>query len=260
MYKEEKKYLKINASEVSACIGDNKYLSKEVMVLKLWKRIYEESFKEAIKRNNINLININDIKTNNNVNKKYIKNYKRTITNRENGLNNESKIIDIYQSMKKISIKDNNKKSYSIFINKSYNKLLYYTVLISGFIDGIVEELNDKYIVEIKDRQNKLFEKIPEHELIQVIIYMKMTNIYQCHHIERYKEELKTEIIKFDNKKWDTIEKKIIEFVDYFEKIYFNNIFQDLFLKKILKSIKIKNELSSNMGIVLELNESINIK
>lgn len=259
MYKEEKKYLKINASEVSACIGDNIYLSKEVMVLKLWKRMYEINFKEAIKRNNINLININDIKTNNNINKKYIKNYKRTITNIENGLNNESKIIDIYQSMKKVTIKDNNKNRYSIFINKNYDKLLYYTTIISGSIDGIVDSKDDKYIVEIKDRQNKLFDKVPKHELIQVIIYMKMTNIYQCHHIERYKEELKTEIIKFNNQKWDTIEKKIIEFVDYFEKIYFNNIFQDLFLKKILKNITIKNELSSNMGIILELNESINI-
>jgi hypothetical protein len=252
--KEEKKYLKINASEVSGCIGDNKYLSKEVMVFKLWKRIHNESFEKAIKRNNINLINIKDMDTNNNINKKYIKNYNKTINNRENGLNNEPKIIDIYQSMKKVSIKDNNKKLYSIFVNKSYNKLLYYTTIISGFIDGIVEDSDNRYIVEIKDRQNKLFYKVPDHEITQITIYMKMTNIYECHHIERYKDEFKTEIIKFDNEKWNIIEKKIINFVDYFEKIYFNVMFQDLFLKKVLKNITIKNELSSNMGIVLELN------
>lgn len=40
--------------------------------------------------------------------------------------------------------------------------------------------------------------------------------------------------------------KKIIDFVDYFEKIYFNNMFQDLFLKNVLRNITIKNELSSN--------------
>jgi mevalonate pyrophosphate decarboxylase len=83
---------------------------------------------------------------------------------------------------------------------------------------------------------------------------MKMTNIYKCHHIEKYKEKLKTEVIYFDDKIWNTIENKIVDFVDYFEKIYFNIIFQDLFLKKISQDIKIKNELSSNMGIILESN------
>lgn len=58
----KKKYLKINASEVSGCIGSNIYLSKDTIVLKIWKRIDNESFEEAIKRNNIKIINIQDIK------------------------------------------------------------------------------------------------------------------------------------------------------------------------------------------------------
>lgn len=248
----KKEYLKINASEVSGCIGSNIYLSRDVMVLKIWKRINNESFEIAIKRNNIKIINIKDIKRDNNINKKYIKKYEERINNIENGLNNESKIIDLYQSMKKVIIKDNNKKSYVLFINKNYEKILYYTPRIVGYIDGIVENENDKYIVEIKNRQNKIFEKIPEYEIIQIIIYMKLTNIYKCHHIEKYKDDLKTEIISFDEKIWNTIEEKIIDFVDYFEKIYFNIIFQDLFLKKILQNVKIKNELSSNIGIILE--------
>lgn len=253
MYEEkDKKYLKINASEVSACIGENKYLSKDVMVLKIWKRICKENFEEAIKRNNIRIINIADIKNRNNVNKQYVKNYKKSIINRENGLNNEQKIIDIYQNMKKVSIKDNNKNRYSIFINKNYDKLLYYTTIISGLIDGIVDSEEDKYIVEIKDRQNKILDSIPDYEIIQMTIYMKMTKIYKCQHIEKYKENIKMEIIKFDEHKWNMIEKKIIDFVDYFEKIYFNHIFQDLFLNNILRNTKIKTELSSNMGIVLE--------
>jgi hypothetical protein len=248
----KKEYLKINASEVSACIGNNIYLSRDIIVLKIWKRINNESFEIAIKRNNIKIINIKDIKKDNNINKKYIKKYEERINNIENGLNNESKIIDLYQSMKKVTIKDNNKKSYVLFINKNYEKILYYTPRIVGYIDGIVENKNDKYIVEIKNRQNKIFEKIPEYEIIQIIIYMKLTNIYKCHHIEKYKDDLKTEIISFDEKIWNTIEEKIIDFVDYFEKIYFNIIFQDLFLKKVLQDVKIKNELSSNMGIILE--------
>jgi hypothetical protein len=250
----EKKYLKINASEVSGCIGSNMYLSKDIIALKIWKRIDNESFEKAIERNNIKIINIKDIKNKDNVNKKYIKKYEEKINNTENGLNNESKIIELYQSIKKVTIKDNNNKSYVLFINKNYEKLLYYTPRIVGYIDGIVENGNDKYIVEIKNRQYKIFDKIPDYEITQIIIYMKMTNIYKCHHIEKYKEKLKTEVIYFDDKIWNTIENKIVDFVDYFEKIYFNIIFQDLFLKKISQDIKIKNELSSNMGIILESN------
>lgn len=248
----KKKYLKINASEVSGCIGSNIYLSKDTIVLKIWKRIDNESFEEAIKRNNIKIINIQDIKKNDNVNKKYIKKYEEKVNNIENGLNNESKIIKLYQSIKKVTIKDNNKRSYVVFINKNYERLLYYTPRIVGYIDGIIEDENDKYIVEIKDRQNKIFDKIPDYEITQMIIYMKMTNIYKCQHIEKYKEKIKTEIIYFNEKIWNTIEERIIDFVDYFEKIYFSIVFQDLFLKKISQNIKIKNELSSNIGIILE--------
>lgn len=247
----EKKYLKINASEVSSCIGNNIYLSREVTALKLWKRIDNENFEKAIKRNNIKIINIKDIKKNDNVNRKYVKKYEEKINNTENGLNNESKIIELYQSMKKVTIKDNNKKSHVVFINKNYDKLLYYTPRIVGYVDGIVDNEEDKYIVEIKDRQKKIFDEIPVHEITQMIVYMKMTNIYKCQHIERYKEKLKTEIIYFDEKKWNKIEEKIIDFVDYFEKIYFSIVFQDLFLKN-LQNMKFKNELSSNIGIILE--------
>jgi hypothetical protein len=247
--KDEKKYLKINASEVSACIGDNKYISRDVILLKIWKRLCNETFEEAINRNNIKIINI---KNNNNINKKYKQNYKRTTSNRENGLNNEKVIIDLYQSMEKVSVKDNNKKRYTLFINKNYDKLLYHIPFISGFIDGIV---NNEYIVEMKDRQNKVFDDIPNYEMVQMIVYMKITNIHECHHIERYKDEIKTTIIKFDKEKWNIIEKKIIDFVDYFEKIYFNDVFQNLFLRKILQNIKINNELSSNMGFILEFDK-----
>lgn len=247
----EKKYLKINASEVSSCIGNNIYLSREVTALKIWKRIDNENFEKAIKRNNIKIINIKDIKKNDNINRKYVKKYEEKINNTENGLNNESKIIELYQSMKKVTIKDNNKKFHVVFINKNYDKLLYYTPRIVGYVDGIVDNEEDKYIVEIKDRQRKIFDEIPVHEITQMIVYMKMTNIYKCHHIERYKEKLKTEIIYFDEKTWNKIEEKIIDFVDYFEKIYFSIVFQDLFLKN-LQNMKFKNELSSNIGIILE--------
>lgn len=247
----EKKYLKINASEVSSCIGNNIYLSKEVTALKIWRRMDNENFEKAIKRNNIKIINIKDIKKNDNINRKYVKKYEEKINNTENGLNNESKIIELYQSMKKVTIKDNNKKSHVVFINKNYDKLLYYTPRIVGYVDGIVDNEDDRYIVEIKDRQRKIFDEIPVHEITQMTVYMKMTNIYKCHHIERYKEKLKTEIIYFDEKIWNKIEEKIIDFVDYFEKIYFSIVFQDLFLKN-LQNIKFKNELSSNIGIILE--------
>lgn len=40
----------------------------------------------------------------------------------ENGKKNESKIVDLYQSIKKVKIENNNKKMYRIFINNDYEK------------------------------------------------------------------------------------------------------------------------------------------
>lgn len=254
MYRKvnEKEYLKINASEISSCIGCNKYESKDIIVLKIWRRIDNERFEKAMERNNIKLINIENINKNDKNNKKYIKKYEEMVNNFENGIFYESKAIEIYQAMKNVSVKDNNKKSYVLFINNNYGRLLYYTPRILGYIDGIVEDKNDKYIVEIKNRQNKIFDYIPDYELIQIIIYMKITGIYKCNHIEKFKKEIRIKTIHFDEKKWNKIEEDIVKFIDYFEKIYFNDIFQDLFFKNILQNIKLKDELSSNLGFILE--------
>lgn len=245
---------KISASEVSACIGMNKYINKDIMVIKYWIKKDAKSFDEALKRNNIKKENILNIEKKN-MNKKneiYLDNYKNTIKNQENGKNNEHEIIEIYQSMKKITIKDNNKKLYSIFINNQYRNLIYHKIIVQGLIDGIVEDKDDKYIIEIKDRQYKIFNEIPEYELIQIIIYMVITKIYKCKHIQRYKEKIKAELIIFNINKWNEIEKKIVEFIDYFEKIYFIETFQDIFLKNVLKNKEINKSLASKTGIVLE--------
>lgn len=245
-------YLKLNASEIGSLIGVNKYISKDTMLIKLWLRNDKESFEGSIERNNIKKINIIDLKENYKV-KNQLKSYINNIKNIENGTINEPKIIELYQSIKNVSIKDNNKTKYSLFINNNYEKLLYHKLVINGLIDGIVVNEDDKYIVEIKDRQNKIFNEIPEHEMVQIMIYMKMTNINKCHHIQKCNKEMKSEIIYFDNNKWNEIEKEIVNFLDYFEKIYFNEIFQDLYIKKILKNTKIKNEISANIGLVLEI-------
>lgn len=224
--------LNLAVSDLSSCIGDNKFSPKEIMIIKLWKKKDNKknikSFDEALKRNNINKYNISDIKEDNinkNINSK-IKSYEKTIKNLKNGKKNESKIADLYQSIEKIKIKNNNEKLYKTFINKKHEKLLYHDkIIIQGFIDGIVNEESNNYIVEIKDRQYKIFDKIPDYEITQIMSYMFMTKIHKCKHIQKYQEKIKTEIIYFNEDKWEHIQEKIIDFVDYFEKIYFNDIF-----------------------------------
>src|ERR1700730_15279945 len=142
----KKKYLKINASEVAACIGSNIYISKDVMVLKIWKRVCSKSLEKALKRNKLKMIDMKKIKSNN-ITRIYIQKFNETLNNRNNGLNNESSIIKTYQTINNVLVKDNNRKSYRIFINKNYDKLLLHNIIVSGLVDGIV---NNNYIIEVK--------------------------------------------------------------------------------------------------------------
>lgn len=242
---EKKYYLQINASEIASCIGQNKYLSQDIMILKLWNKKDPESFEKALLRNNL-YISVSKTK-----NKKYIERKK----NMENGIQNESIIIEEFQKKCNVSVKDNNKERYTLFITKPHDGLLIHNVIIVGFVDGIVEKGKEKYIVEIKNRQNRLFKYIPDHEKIQLITYMKITNIYKCSHIEKYKNDINVNEIKYEDKLWNEIQTGLLRFLDYFEKVYFNHIFQDMFLNEKI----INNEINKKM-LLSNLNYSINTK
>lgn len=78
-----------------------------------------------------------------------------------------------------------------------YRHQLTEMVQLIGRIDGRLEDDEDT-IVEIKNRMNRLFNRIPEYEMVQVHVYMFLTGAQKCLFIERYNEQTKTYTVDYD--------------------------------------------------------------
>ena len=62
----------------------------------------------------------------------------------------------------------------------------------------------------------------------------------------------KTSLIRLVNKEWRKIETELIEFVNYYEKIYFSIFLQDVLLQKIISNINIMEKIpSSNLNFTI---------
>ncbi len=150
---------------------------------------------------------------------------------------------------------ENDKNRYTLFINRTkdcFNKIILHDIIINGFINNFAEEDENKYIIDIKSRQKEMFNFIQDHEKIQIITYMKLSNIKKCKHVEYFKGKVRTENINYEESYWKNIETEVLEFINHFEKIYYNIIFQDLFFKKkIIDNPASLEMMASNFGYIL---------
>lgn len=226
------------------------------MILKIWEYYDNESFKDAIERNNLKIIKFSEMNEKSDNINKYLLRYNESKINMKNGLKNRPNIINKIQELYNIKV-ENNKNKYTLFISKPKfysNQIILHDIIINGFVNNYAEENEneDKYIIDIKSRQKEMFNIIQEHEEIQNIICMKLTNIKKCFHIEYFNGEIRKEFVEYDDKKWKEIEKALFDFVNYFEKIYCNNIFQDMFfLKKIKNNSDLLEMIASNLGYII---------
>lgn len=109
-------------------------------------------------------------------------------------------------------IKDDVFKKRFLFENDKYR------FFIGGKNDGITIKDNEKYIIEIKNRQNRLFGYIPEYELIQMYCYFYIYNISKGIFIEKYAGKMKDYNIDFEIDQWNQYVNDIPEFLEIFEK------------------------------------------
>lgn len=88
---------------------------------------------------------------------------------------------------------------------------------------------------------------------------MKLTGLYECYHVQRFKDDIIVTEIKYNkeefHKEWKNIEIGLINFIEFFEKIYFSINFQDLFLHKKFELDKNTNEkIVPELGIIIKHN------
>ncbi len=78
---------------------------------------------------------------------------------------------------------DNSLKKKQLF-EFEHNNIIY-KIIIGGRIDGYV---NETTILETKHRRDRLFNFIPEYEMVQMEMYLYILDLKKCIHVENFQE------------------------------------------------------------------------
>ncbi len=107
------------------------------------------------------------------------------------------KLKNIYYGLKEVlyfESKDIKNLSFDIRIDNSLKKKqlfefehnnIIYKIIIGGRIDGYV---NETTILETKHRRDRLFNFIPEYEMVQMEMYLYILDLKKCIHVENFQE------------------------------------------------------------------------
>ena len=78
--------------------------------------------------------------------------------------------------------------------------------VVVGKIDRIEERPDgSKVLVEIKNRANRLFRKVPEYEMIQVQMYLQMLGLAHARLVEQYNNQVASHDITRDEEMWANV-------------------------------------------------------
>tara|TARA_B100000123_G_C25738658_1_gene432729 strand:+ start:672 stop:1541 length:870 start_codon:yes stop_codon:yes gene_type:complete len=147
------------------------------------------------------------------------------ITNTNFGTKQESKSIHIYTQLTGKPVLKIQRFSKRPLI--SSNKNIWF---LGGKLDGI---LQDKTIIEVKNRMNGLFNSVREYEKIQTYAYMFIFHSKKSQIVETYLKNQTPECgiidISFEEEYWKEIVSRILIFINYF-----NNFIENKKLQKEL--------------------------
>lgn len=246
----------IYASEVAACIGLNKYKPIEEVAKKVWCRFDPEGYRRAILRNDVSEqvpieTVLQDLKLTEKVNNFLSHNNPATMSHdivdmskvhkeeldannvtlsdlasfihTERGKVSEDVSLTRLQNTLNVQIHSRNDKFYKRYIEYEPNK----QYVIGGKVDGITA---DGYLVEVKNRQYRLFPEIPIYEKVQIHVYMFLTGITECKFVQSFRNEDIAIVESLDYEFWDSIKDKCNLFVKQIIVLAEDEKSQDVFL------------------------------
>jgi hypothetical protein len=128
------------------------------------------------------------------VSKEQIKKYVKSEVYKTHGKKYETCVFDWLKTQLHGELAESQKgKGRNIGTVKSRQWRLY------GKVDGIyTNPMGKKFIVEIKNRQNRIFDKIPLYEQIQIQTYMYIFNIKNAILVQHYVGEYTMDYVKCD--------------------------------------------------------------
>lgn len=129
--------------------------------------------------------------------------------NTNRGTMNENRIIQKYNKRHLTTITHNNSQlyKYPLVDIKAANGILY-KLHISAKIDG----LQDNTLIEVKDRRNRLFSKIPEYEKIQIEVYLRILNLRTAKLVQNFNNTSSELSYNTDDVLWQFIIHKLLHF------------------------------------------------
>lgn len=136
-----------------------------------------------------------------------------TIVNTDHGIHNESSVLNEYEEKHKKTID----KCQVLYKKKLEIQVApeAYTYTICGKIDG--NDIENKVIIEVKNRVNGFFKNLRDYEKTQIHIYMWLLDYKEAMLVEKYKEKTKTTKIFFDQEYFDEIMEDLQTFLVKFE-------------------------------------------
>lgn len=269
--------LKIYASELSACIGLNRYCPVDDVAMKIWSRENLSSYKSAQLRNKkiekkVITQELEDLEINDKVDEIIFSKPEefaqkmqtiieslgdkisqettkdiRSFVHTERGKNSEEKSLNTMQVEMKQKINQRNTKFYKEYLRYDKGKK---RVMIGGKVDGIAE---DGTLIEMKNRQYKLFDKIPDYEMVQIHVYMYLTKMSKCNLIQCFRDENSQKIIEFDSDYWKEILRRLYIFSAEMEELFLDEKKQDklLMMKEFSVNYK-KDDVSCDSETITE--------
>lgn len=192
---------RIKASDVAAIIGKNPYKTREDVLFQTFspeKKTKDDiAFERALTqetpetqeliKNTIEQSKKEDLDATEKIQTlpEKVKEYVKHEIYKNNGTHREKKVAQIH------NVKPDT-KWYSMRITED--------VRLVGLIDG---RKDSETIVEIKNRQRRLFGYVPLYEYIQCQVYMKLTGTQKCTLIEQFGDDSNSFDIEFSYTMWE---------------------------------------------------------
>lgn len=201
------------ASELAACIGRNKFKSPHDALLQIWSRMSPESYAKYVSTCDIVMTSVaKDVMKMNPVSTDEIASLVARVKECEPcpnavqsvksalytkfGTAHEDFVAQKLSSDMGIQIVKTNKFVKKLMFVDNDNGLQVY---VGGRLDGMT---GTDCVVEIKNRMNRLFNRVCDYEKLQISAYMHIMGVSNGIIVERHKNDIVVHKVEFDEDDW----------------------------------------------------------
>lgn len=243
----------VSASEIANLVDANPHVSVGDAVERLWERNNSRKFKEALARNKLqsftqeerlkelgalelasSVVETEDPKEYEQRLRKTLKQattiQDRTVIkdfiNTSRGIKQEKTTFESLKQKHPLAKLDTDSNLHQKTINIPDTEVEY---MISGYIDGV--ELNNQRIIEIKNRQSRLFNHVPLYEQVQCQAYLFLTGLTVCEHTESFRGILQSTTLRYEPIFWNHVIERLNKVILAFDRLLTDTTVQDNFLQ-----------------------------